>query len=482
MRAAGLEPLEPFPGSTKKWLCKCTTCGHVGPVTYHSINSQGSGCLRCGRARAAAALRLDPDVAAEAMRGGGYAPLVPYAGSGTPWPCTCLVCGRFGTPTLDNVRQGYGCMHCGRERTIAARRLDPDLAADVMRGRGFEPLVPFTGAADPWLCRCTACGRESTPGYHSVSRGSGCRYCGRRVVDPDEAAQFMRSRGLEPLTPYPGSVVPWLSRCTECDTETTRVSYHALATSEGRRGCPPCGFRRRGLGRRFDEQLAVAIMREAGFEPEADFPGKAAPWPSRCLACQRSGTRTLNGVLNGRKCNWCSGHWVDAEEAADLMRENGFEPQGPYPGSDKPWPATCIEAGHASTPTYSNVRSGYGCRGCADRGFDFNSPSTVYVMTNPKLGAVKIGIGGLQTRHSRIDLHTRHGWILDSTFETTDGTTAYLIEQAVLRHLKQELGLRHFLDAADMPQGGRTETFDRSIVGADDLRRLVLAEARILGA
>ncbi|MER5866678.1 hypothetical protein [Kitasatospora sp. NPDC002040] len=480
MRVAGLEPLDPFIGSTKPWRCQCTTCGGIVTPSYHSVNSNNAGCLLCGRERTAAALRLDPDAAVDVMRAGGYEPLSPYPGSGTPWPCRCRSCNSVGTPTLDNVRQGYGCMACGRERTVAAHRLDPDQATQVMREGGFEPLAPYPGALAPWRCRCTTCGRESDPMYASVSQGSGCRYCGRHTVVPAEAAEFMLSRGLEPLTPYPGSILPWPCRCTECGTTTTKVSYHAYATSPARRGCVDCAHRRRGLGRRFDEQLAITIMHENGFTPKADFSGKFRPWLSQCHVCERDSNPSLAGVMDGKRCNYCSGHWVAPEEAADLMREEGFEPHGPYPGAMQPWTATCQECGKQSTPTYSNVRSGYGCRFCAEHGFDHNAPSTVYVMTNHELGAVKIGIGGLHTRRSRTEQHLRHGWHLDSTHDTPTGDIAYRIEQAVLRHLKQELGLLHFVRQEQMPQGGYTETFDRGVVSSVELRQLVLLEAALI--
>jgi len=49
MRAAHLEPQEPWPGGNKRpWLCRCTGCGHVSSYRYNDVQ-QGHGCSRCER-------------------------------------------------------------------------------------------------------------------------------------------------------------------------------------------------------------------------------------------------------------------------------------------------------------------------------------------------------------------------------------------------------------------------------------------------
>lgn len=48
MRAAGLEPLEPYPTSQVPWRCQCMKCETVVFPTYTSIQ-QGGGCWGCAR-------------------------------------------------------------------------------------------------------------------------------------------------------------------------------------------------------------------------------------------------------------------------------------------------------------------------------------------------------------------------------------------------------------------------------------------------
>jgi recombinational DNA repair protein (RecF pathway) len=43
----GLKPLEPFPGSKKKWKCRCETCKRIVSPMYASIKSRQGGCRFC---------------------------------------------------------------------------------------------------------------------------------------------------------------------------------------------------------------------------------------------------------------------------------------------------------------------------------------------------------------------------------------------------------------------------------------------------
>ncbi|MFH8350169.1 hypothetical protein [Streptomyces sp. NPDC018045] len=52
------------------------------------------------------------------------------------------------------------------------------VAERAMYAAGLTPLVPCPGAYEPWLCRCSRCGRETSPTYRQVrDDGVGCA-CG----------------------------------------------------------------------------------------------------------------------------------------------------------------------------------------------------------------------------------------------------------------------------------------------------------------
>ncbi len=143
---AGLEPLEPYPGSNAKpWRCRCLSCDREVSPVYASIQ-QGRG----------------------------------------------------------------GCRECGNVVASLRRRLDSSSAAAVMIDADLEPLEPYPGTAVPWRCRCVVCGHGVHPRYGDVRKsGRGCKWCADKAVDPDEAAAVMIDAGLEPLEPYPGSLHRW---------------------------------------------------------------------------------------------------------------------------------------------------------------------------------------------------------------------------------------------------------------------------------
>ena len=353
MQAAGLEPLEPFPGSNAIWRCRCTTCGREVLPRHANIKSGWGGCAWC------AGQKVDPDEAVAVMRAAGLEPLEPFPGSNVPWRCSCTKCGKEVQPRFGGIRGGQGgCIWC------AGRKVDPDEAVAVMRSAGLEPLEPYPGATTPWRCRCLNCQSEARPRYNGVQQGGGgCRACGKNVVDPDHAVAVMRAAGLEPLEPYPGSDIQWRCRCLTCDRDVT-PRYNTVRKIGG--GCIWCA------GNRVDPDEAVAVMHSARLEPLEPYPGTAKPWRCRCTTCGREVLPRHANIRNGSGgCAWCAGNIVDPDEAVAVMRSAGLEPLEPYPGTAKPWRCRCTKCSREVQPRYGSIRRGQGgCVWCAGKRVD----------------------------------------------------------------------------------------------------------------
>ena len=108
--------------------------------------------------------------------------------------------------------------------------LTEEEAIPVMREMGYEPLEPFPGTKEWWLCRCNGCGQEKRVRYTITQRGHRCRECAwqeqrdkeegyfRRTVTDEQAMEIMTRAGLRPLTPYSGRANDhWPSVCIKCD-------------------------------------------------------------------------------------------------------------------------------------------------------------------------------------------------------------------------------------------------------------------------
>ena len=365
MRQAGLEPLEPYVSNKHRWSCKCSTCGEVVTPQYASVLSQGSGCKFCGKNRAGEKRRVPEREAIEVMRAAGYEPLEPYVNSGHQWKCRCLTCGKETTPSYGEARIGSRCKFC------ANKAITPEDAVDLMRRGGFEPLEPYPGSMNPWMCRHNECGEIMSPRYAHVQQGRrGCQQCSKKFLsetfslDADEAVLIMQSAGLEPLEPYPGNNQPWRCKHLECGREVTPMR---ASIQQGQGGCKPCHQQRLSNLYRTSDDVALSFMREGGFEPRVPYPGQNnQPWESQCTTCERIVTPTLANVRNGATCLFCSGKRLDVKEVEALMLRAGLEPLEPYPGrNSEDWRCRHLSCGREVVTRYSLVRDGNsGCVFC----------------------------------------------------------------------------------------------------------------------
>jgi hypothetical protein len=194
MRAAGLEPLDPYPGAGQPWRCLCTRCGHEVKPRYASV-SKGSGCRYCALETAGQSVRLDGSAAAELMRAAGVDPLEPYPGAGEPWRCRCVTCGNEVRPRYTDVQRGHrGCKWCSWRQVSIDQRMPHATAATFMIEHGLEPLEQYPGSGKQWRCRCLSCGDEVTPRYTNIKQGWGAATDAPRwlAAGPSEALSLRR--------------------------------------------------------------------------------------------------------------------------------------------------------------------------------------------------------------------------------------------------------------------------------------------------
>jgi rRNA maturation endonuclease Nob1 len=257
MRAAGLEPLEPYVTNKQPWRCRCLSCGDEVTPTLGTVMRRGGGCRRCGSARSADRRRMDEATAVARLRAAGAEPLAPYRGTSYPWPSRCLTCRREITPRLASVKDQGACPYCARNR------IDAEEAAAVMREAGLEPLEPYQGTHHKWLLRCAGCGDEIRQTLSRVRAGHGCKACGirrradRLRLDPVLAEARANAVGMEPLEPYPGRMsARWRCRCQNCGRE----SKPTLSNMSGGHACFYCRRHGEGFAR---EAPAVVYVAES---------------------------------------------------------------------------------------------------------------------------------------------------------------------------------------------------------------------------
>jgi recombinational DNA repair protein (RecF pathway) len=510
MRDAGLEPLEPYPGSNKKWKCKHLNCGETVYPMHSWIVAGSGGCLKCGYVKTKEKQIFSDEEARKLFLKNGLDPQIPYPGAGKPWKSRCKKCSQIVSPTYNSIKSGRGCGVC------AGKIVVPELAIDLMLKSDLKPLVPYPGSARNWKSECLKCGEIVFPNYGDIKQGDGgCKYCANQFVKPEDAEELMRFNNLEPLEPYKSTQTPWKCRCLKCG-KTVTPRHNSIKQGSG--GCKYCAkvF--------VDAEDAIALMRIAKFEPLETFPGANKPWKCKCLRCGRVVQPAYTTIQSGQKgcvycgkkkvdpeeafafmeskgltplepykradgqwkcrckvclklvtptystlkqgaagCIYCSGRKVDPQDAISLFLENSLRPLVPYVNTETKWKSECMKCGRIVYPSHHMVsqRSG-GCKYCSTQGMDFTLPAFIYLITNEELNAHKIGISGMYSKEDRLKDHAKNGWTLykRKTLESADQT--YEIEQETLRWLREDRGLPPYLAKDQVPQAGWTETVDAS--------------------
>lgn len=286
------------------------------------------------------------------------------------------------------------------------------------------------------------------------------------AVANDVALADMRRLGnAEPLEPYPGGArKPWKCRCL--NPGCGKVIYpNRNNVMSGQGACKYCA-----PNAPIDPVAAAAAMLAHGFTPLVPYPGTGRPWLSQCTAGHLVAPRYSNVIGRGGACGLCNRHGPgDPKQAVADMKAAGFTPLEPFRNVGSPWMSLCEGCGNVVSPNLNNVRMrGACCAHCAKYGLDPAAPAWLYLMAHVILGAVKIGITGQHTREDRIARLAGSAWTEVHKWPFETGTAARLIEQTVLKRLRAQ-GHTPFLNPAQMPAGGWTETFNAALVSAQQL-------------
>lgn len=226
MVSANLTPLEEYSGRNyQPWKCKCNLCGNIVTPSFQSVNAGNGGCRYCGQKDSIEARTLDGAIAEAFMRQNNLEPMEPYKSARAKWKCRCTVCNSIVFPTYNAIQQGEGgCQTCGRKNRAIKMRKNESLARELMHEKGLEPLEPYKSGNDPWKSRCLQCGEIVNPTLNNVAsrqKNYGCIYCMGGKVKVSKAVAMMISVGAQPLAPYTGKDDPWLCKCEKCGREIT---------------------------------------------------------------------------------------------------------------------------------------------------------------------------------------------------------------------------------------------------------------------
>ena len=444
--ANSLKPLVPYVDSMTPWKSRCLICKKIVSPNYNKVRQRGHQCGYC------AGTRVDAKDAVALLKKSGFKTLVPYPGGNNPWKSQCLKCKKITYPRYSTTIQGIGCKFCSK------RAVDPKDAVLAMKKRGFKVLEPYPGAVEPWMVQCLTCNKKFKTYFHSLKTTKGCKYCNGAALGEKDILKVLKSLKLRPETAFPGASTPWKLRCLRCNRVVTPTFTHLTRNDRNVGGCAYCSRRRVHM----DDILK--LMTKKKLKPIGSYVNGKTPWLCQCLKCKREVLPRVTDLIAGQSgCIYCAGLRIDEKDAIKLANKNGFTPLVPYPGANPGWECICNVCGQISKPHYSSMQQGINrCKFCATGGFDFSKPAIVYLITNSKLGAHKIGVAGATKHNERLTKHRKQGWTVYKQKEFKKGIQAFTIEGKVLNWLRYKKDLAPFLSIEQMPQAGWTETVDAS--------------------
>jgi len=441
--ASDLKPLEPFVNSMQPWKSRCVRCKKIVSPNYNKVRLRGHQCKYC------AGQMVHANDAVKVMKRGGFTPKVPYPGANARWKSECKKCKKITFPSYSTVKLGIGCKYCSHNA------VDPKDAAAAMRERGFKVLGPFPGATKPWMVRCLSCKREFTTYFHSLKTAKRCKYCMGSALDTKTIELTLTKLNLKALETFPGSNIPWRLKCLICQRVSHLRYGHLTRKDRNVGGCPFCSRRR------LDPKEILSFMAKKKLRPIGPYLNVNSPWECLCLKCNNRVYPRLSDLRQGQRgCAYCARNRVKVEDVLKAAKESGFTPLVEYPGARKGWLCRCDVCGQISKPQYSSMQgSGTRCKFCAVGGFDFNEPAIIYLITNSKLGAHKIGVAGANEKNERLAKHSRGGWELYRKKRYLTGLEAFKVEQKILKwFISKEL--YPYVAPELMPHGGSSETVD----------------------
>ncbi len=112
-----------------------------------------------------------------------------------------------------------------------------DASAD-MRAANVEPLELYPGSSVPWRSKCLICGNEVAPRLASIRRHqSGCKFCAGKAIDKPKVTEGLAAMGFTVLGQIKSSKQRLKVHCSKCMQDVEILHGQVLS---GHSGCPGC--------------------------------------------------------------------------------------------------------------------------------------------------------------------------------------------------------------------------------------------------
>ena len=487
--AAGLRPLEGYPGARNKWKAQCLVCNHVYAPNFYSIKS-GKRCPNCFRIWQAEDQRKKASaIALITCNSLKYELLSQYVNAKTQVDLRCLICGQIVRTTMDILQSGGKKCDC---RKVARKLLSvyrPDIYAEIdwLNLSDIKPEKIGTGTRKSiaWICVNKAHRFETSPANRIRNNGA-CPVCtgvtpepGRndlKTLYPRISSEFLKDpAGInDPSSVFPKSNLSFVWKCSSNEKHIWKASIQNRVEGTG---CPYCSNKKVLEGDNdlatLHPQLALEWdkTKNSKLHPAQVTPGSNRPVYWMCKE-GHSWRATVNSrARRGRGCLKCSKFEPGRNDLGTLGRpnllsefdsdRNGVMVSHLGVSSTNKYWWLCSLCGESFQASVLNRHfNGTGCPSCASTGYSALKASTLYFIENRNLGSRKIGKTNTSNTHDRVGKFKSRGWVVIKIWERAEGRSVDYVESALLNWIRTEKGLPQHLDKDSMRgMAGETETF-----------------------
>lgn len=258
LRRHGFEPLEPYPGAKKRWLCKCKS-GHETKISVERLETNYESCQKCRTIPLPVShphlvrlwnSELNSETSIESLSKGSETKVYWNCEEGHAYLASPMTMTRNPRP---------GCGVCSGHQVIAGvndlKTQAVGLCAiwDSRRNTVPESEVYVKSQSKYWfLCRNEHPYQTSPARLHETSKrgNSGCPYCANlkllagwndlQSVSPELAREMVRAdKNLDPsmVLAFSGKKYGW-----KCEVESHPVFFNSPQVRvRNSKGCPICG-------------------------------------------------------------------------------------------------------------------------------------------------------------------------------------------------------------------------------------------------
>jgi hypothetical protein len=236
-----------------------------------------------------------------------------------------------------------------------AQKMSEAKARALFLKNNLKPLVPFPGTQLPWKSKCLITGKTVSPTYGKVrDYGHRCKYCSGNVTDSVDAIALMKKAGFKTLEPFPGGQKPWKSQCLKCK----KIFTPNFTSVKQGSGCKYCAKRP------VDPLDAKAAMLKRGFKTIGEFPGATKYWDVICIKCDKPDSIRMHSLNKVSGCSYCARIKLDINDVYKRMEFLDFKPLEKFKSAKTPWKMRCLKCKNIISPTWDKINGQKRGRGC----------------------------------------------------------------------------------------------------------------------